>query len=575
MNNKQINVSKELQLIQKFNFRNLKKSNKNLFLGFANKLQKKDQHQKKYLKIREKLIKEVVVILNNFFNSDFDERFWRILIGPWISIASETFYNRYNSLSLTRKLKKPNKLIFQNIGDNNFFELKNTNDFFSIINDSNWNENIFYEISKDLKISNQINKKKIANKREKKNFSIKKIISKFIFLPVFLGKKLIVNTYMSRIDEYKLQIKLKHFPVKNLPDYFEDIKLPYKYDDNLRNKLITKNINKKDPNIYNCIKRLIFKSLPIIYLENFNYLKNYMSRNHFTNKLRLIVSAQNFDGNEYFKFIVAFSKLKNSKVFYLQHGNTDGVTRFDHYNNHMITPDKYLTWGWDKSDFKKNDIHQKLNIKKFCNIKISSYKKFSKKFEFENKIILYGFSPLTRRHFWDIDNENNRYIEFEINFLKKIKKEFKKKTVYKIHDTNLHNLSYIKKKFIKINPSIKIISYHRKISDSKNKLSIFSYDSTGFYEHLSLNKPCIIFMPDIKSELNYFGLKQYLPLLKNSIIFKDEEKMAEFINTNWDNILEWWYSPKIQKEIKNFSEKLTKYDENYFKKILTYFQKEL
>ena len=82
-------------------------------------------------------------------------------------------------------------------------------------------------------------------------------------------------------------------------------------------------------------------------------------------------------------------------------------------------------------------------------------------------------------------------------------------------------------------------------------------------------------MPDIKSELNYFGLKQYLPLLKNSIIFKDEEKMAKFINTNWDNILEWWYSPKIQKEIKNFSEKLTKYDENYFKKILTYFQKEL
>ena len=47
------------------------------------------------------------------------------------------------------------------------------------------------------------------------------------------------------------------------------------------------------------------------------------------------------------------------------------------------------------------------------------------------------------------------------------------------------------------------------------------------------------------------------------------------LNTNWDNILEWWYSPKIQKEIKNFSEKLSKYDENYFKKILTYFQKKL
>lgn len=575
MKYKLINISKELQLIQKLNFRNIRKSNKNIFLGFANELKKKNQHLKKYIKIREKLLKEVVVILNNYFKTDFDIHFWRILIGPWISIASETFYNRYNSLSLTKKLKKPYKLVFQNIGCNNFFETKNTNDFFLVINNPVWNENIFYNISKDLKILCKINKKKIINIPKKKIFSIKKTISKFLFFPVFLGKKLVVNTSMSRIDEFKLQIKLKQFPINNLPDFFEDLKLPNKYDYYLRNKLITKNTNKRDPDIYNCIKKLILKSLPTIYLENFEYLKGYMIRSNFTNKLKLIVSSQNFDGNEFFKFVVAFSKLKNSKVFYFQHGNTDGVTKFDSYNNHMITPDKYLTWGWDKSDLKKNNFNQKLNTKKFCNIKTSSFKKFSKKFEYENKILFYGFSPLTRRHFWDIDVYNKKYIEFEINFLKKIKKEFQKNIIYKIHNTNLQDLDYIKKKFIKVNPFIEIISYHRKISDYKNKLSVYSYDSTGFYEHLSLNKPCIIFMPDIKSELNYFGLKQYLPLFKNNIIFKDEKKMAKFINSNWNNILDWWFSPKIQKEIKYFTEKLSKYDKNYLDKVSTYLQKEL
>jgi hypothetical protein len=80
-------------------------------------------------------------------------------------------------------------------------------------------------------------------------------------------------------------------------------------------------------------------------------------------------------------------------------------------------------------------------------------------------------------------------------------------------------------------------------------------------------------MPDLKSELNYFGFKQYLPLLKNNIIFKDEEKMAKFLNTNWSNILDWWYSPKIQKEINNFTNKLSKHDKSYLEKISMYLKK--
>ena len=115
MKEKKINISKELKLIQKLSFKNTKKSNSIFFLGFANKKFEKDQHLKKYLEIREKLLREIVFILNNYFKSKFDIKFWRILIGPFISFASETFYNRYNSLLLTKKNNKNNKIKFQNI----------------------------------------------------------------------------------------------------------------------------------------------------------------------------------------------------------------------------------------------------------------------------------------------------------------------------------------------------------------------------------------------------------------------------------------------------------------------------
>ena len=215
---------------------------------------------------------------------------------------------------------------------------------------------------------------------------------------------------------------------------------------------------------------------------------------------------------------------KKSKIIYLQHGNTDGVSRYDNYINHMITPDKYLTWGWDKSDLKKNILNQSLNIKKFYNTKVSSYSRFTKKFNYENKLILYGYSPLSRRHFWDVDFINNRYINFEINFLKGIKKEIRENLIYKIHNSNLNSLNEVEKQFLKINSNIKIISKYKNVSDYKNKLSIFSYDSTGFYEHLALNKPCIIFMPNMNNELNTFGFNMYFPLFKNNIIFHDEQK---------------------------------------------------
>ena len=82
-------------------------------------------------------------------------------------------------------------------------------------------------------------------------------------------------------------------------------------------------------------------------------------------------------------------------------------------------------------------------------------------------------------------------------------------------------------------------------------------------------------MPNMNDELNTFGFNMYFPLFKNNIIFHDEQKMSKFINNNWVNIIDWWYSPKIQTAINTFTVKLSKYDNNYFKKILKYLNKNL
>ena len=132
------------------------------------------------------------------------------MIGPFISFASETFYNRYNSLLLTKKIIKNNKIKFQNIGDINYFDIKNTNEFISLIDDPLWNENVFYIISKDLNIFCEFNKKNFLKKRKYK-FSIKKILNKFLFLPIFCGRKLIINTSLRKLMKSNFKLNYINF----------------------------------------------------------------------------------------------------------------------------------------------------------------------------------------------------------------------------------------------------------------------------------------------------------------------------------------------------------------------------
>lgn len=442
------------------------------------------------------------------------------------------------------------------------------------IDNLDWNAKVFLEIYKIKKYNCIIlNKKKYdkcsyVNKNSTNlNQFIKKNINKILFLLIHLNDKLIVNTGLKKKDEIILQIKLKQFPILNIPDFLENIQLPKKYDDDLRNLLEKKFVKNSDNLLTLTLKKLLIKNIPIIYLENFLFISKKIINYSVVKKIKKIFTSQNYDENEYFKFFAAYSSNFNSKIYYIQHGNTDGTNKYDIYYNPIISASKFLTWGWNREDISNNYPEIKKKIVNFCNLKLSGYKKFSKNYQFKNQLVFFGTPLLKRRHFWDVGLDNYKLLKNQFNILKCLRKDILCNTIYKIHSDEIKNSIFIKNSINKINSEIQFTTKFREISDYKNILSVFSYDSTGFYEHICLNKPCLVLIPNYQSNLNFFAKKFYKSLEDCMIIHQNVNSISRFINNNWNNISDWWYSKKNQNKIIKFSQKLCKYDKNYFNKI--------
>ena len=87
------------------------------------------------------------------------------------------------------------------------------------------------------------------------------------------------------------------------------------------------------------------------------------------------------------------------------------------------------------------------------------------------------------------------------------------------------------------------------------KLSFFTYDSTGVLENLVLNIPTVFLnKKDFTEDLDESFKKKYDLLYTNKIMFLDEKKLINHINSNWQQIDKWWNNSENQLSILKFNE---------------------
>ncbi len=487
--------------------------------------------------------------LNRVHSEKYKSDEWEIFIGHWLRCYTRKLVRSFNNKTENFKNKKK----FEEI-----YICQSSYDFLSLSSKSSWNNKFNYyvkEINKKKKI--KINKIKIfksygtnyKNSRIFKN-ALKKIYF-FIFKNLFKKYKIVIfNTYLGKFNDFLLQLKFRLIPLIELPNNFKKNSISKKFRENMLLKNLS-NIKNFDR-----FKYLLIFNMPSNFLENYKNLKNFVNKNY-PKKTKVIFNSNESITDDVTKYWIMCQKAKNkSKLLIFEHGLNYGIVN-DYYPQYPRIELKYsnhiFTWGNTK-------------IKKGIQMFTTSKKKFE---VIEKKKLILVFNQC-QPDFHYI--ENKEYFEKNFNFIKFYKllnDDIRNDLLIRLHKTNfepysgntiLHKLN-INRKFKKIeidngnNPINKTLKY--------SKLLVFLYPSTGFFEALKNNIPCLMLWKNFQVEINNSARNDFEYLIKNKIIFTDEEKLTKKINMVWNDVDKWWNEKNRVNNVKKFKNKYIKHEFNF------------
>ena len=233
-----------------------------------------------YLKsVYEKYLKILASKLNEIHGENYPLRYWRIILGPWLSQFTEVIYDRYLSITLAKESKLIKDTWIPPIKHEDWVP----RDYMSFQNwtaEDNFNLYLYgriitqlrgipYTIKETPSFSNPSSQEFPKKPNSKlKNFikSILREISKIT--PGYNNKIIICNIRMKLWDLIKLQLYLGQFP------YFRAPKVSprnFYFNEAMRKNLkASKGANEFE----NLLEDLTIEQMPSTYIEGFRDLRN-------------------------------------------------------------------------------------------------------------------------------------------------------------------------------------------------------------------------------------------------------------------------------------------------------------
>lgn len=492
-------------------------------------------------KIENDLFNEIYLKLNDLHKTNFNSRSWRIIIGHWLKRYVNAIYNRVKTIE--NCIEEYEILSYYSYSNNNFHFC--TMDSYSAIwnfNDDELNSILYSLILEEY----GFNKTKNVSCKNTKiyNYNInKKYNYKFFFKSIlsnttkFFKKDkwgIIINSYLPKLEEIKLQFLLKQFPILwDTKNFSSNIKA-----DLQNRKLISNSFsNNRTDKITTFIYKYVFEFMPICYLEAFHDLNATTLKSILPKSPKFIFTSNNFDTDEVFKLYVANKIQTGTKYFVGQHGNNYGIHKYLNPTIEEITSDKFLTWGW--------------NDKLVSHIDTFIFKTVGKKKSYNKngKILLIQDMPYHRINFYDNTYEYVQYLNDQLKLYNNLSFDVKNLIEIRLHNSSKSFNFYEKERWIDNDKSITInygeIDLYKTIKNSR--IVIFTYDSTGLLETLSLNIPTLIYINNNLEFIRESAMEYYQLLIDAGILYTSYDTISDKINQIYENVDKWWNDENVQK----------------------------
>ena len=487
-------------------------------------------------------------ILNNLHKTKWSERDWEIILGNYLIRHARVFVNRSKSLSqLFNNLNVDEVVVRED--DIKRLASSDTSSAIWDFSDYRWNEQYYrYLITsnsdKNFKLT-EIARLPVNINTEKKN-SIKLLVKKFLNFSS-LGLRYFKNDedvfysklYTSKLDYLYLAWKLKQVPQFYYERYREKNS---SYSLEIREHLLSEIPRKLNYDLRIFIE-LLFLSLPRCYIENYGELIKQVNNVDWPRKTRAIVTANDFDSNDLFKVWTATKRKSGAKYITLQHGATYGTDMLSKPSVEELTSDLFLTWGW------KGNLGNTVQ----AGMQATVYKRSIR--NKKKKILLVQRAPYQKVQTYDVNYEFYQAFQSQCNFIKNLHPAIRNNVIVRLQsDWRYHSFNDYQRWSELVGPA-NIDLGNRSLSSAQHKylLLIFSYESTGFLQSISGNRPTVAVWNNIIEYASEEVKLIYIEMLRVGILHDGYKSLGDFLNNH--DLERWWLSDDVQAVRKRFAEK--------------------
>ena len=490
------------------------------------------EHFQRTQELNELLLIEISSALNNFHRCSHAERYWNIIIGPWLrsfcnnlmfrwiylTSALSSFDIDYSSLTIDNNLG--------GIHPRNFSEYRK-----SIANDS-WSQHIYSMIWNSI------------NARSDTNGTVETHLPDHFtkMSPVHLSSKpprttsrriVLVDPYLPKRSEIALRLLTgsarPRIPRINAPLIQNEpaVRASLTFDGPAVNRL------------HQIGRDLIIDQMPSAYVEGYSLLVESTSKLKLPSSPRVIFTANRHLYDDVFNAWVAQTTEHGSIYVIGQHGGYYGSSRFrsDAEIHEEQVSDMHLTWGWKNS---------KKQLPGPCLKTIG--KRYRPSAQAKHLLIVCDHMWKHPRSLFHEISENVGYLEYVARCVTGLPTGIRENIVIRLHHAHAETGSSQSEWWQTRDPTIKVdggISNIQKLI-RESRLVVSTSNSTTFLETLNLNIPTAVTWNSSYIQLRPEALLYFQRLKEVGIFHDNDQSFIDHVTKHWSDIETWWTSDAVQ-----------------------------
>jgi len=507
-------------------------------------------------RIYEYLLTNLTVYLNAIHNVKYSQRYWRIIIGPWLMHYIQPLYDKY--VCLKNAFEQYPNLETLCLSERSYITPIDLQSFKFLSANDPYNLQLYSELIKLMgytmpeqdyavnivttRVVHGQGQSKFAYLKNMMKDALRKLTPFSNRIGGRLSSKLMGQMSIRTLDSLKICLKsgLRVWPIFPIELNISQLSINHK----LRRGLL--DICKND--ISDPFLKIIIQTLPcnfpIAYMEGHSTIRKYVSK-CFVHSTRAIIDACGWFLNEPFKVLAAEKAETGSLLVHAQHGGLEGIGKIHPGEPHEISvADYFFSWGWEKQGCDK--------VKPMPNARISrlKQKETDQKYSVEGPILhISSVFPRYLQFFQTvpIGPQVLRYLDEQFSFIKNLSPKIRQMLIIRPYPFREYGWKQCQR-FRELFPDNTIDYSTRPIHEKFKmyRLVICSDLQTTFLEAMAYNIPTLLIISSELWAIREEAIPYFQELERVGILLYKPKEAVVKVEEVFDDLAAWWSSTEVQ-----------------------------